>query len=86
VKAYFACALLIGFAAPICFGQFTPVIAKRRVVEEQLDADGNVLNRSETLGRYLRTSTTGTRDMTSTTPGARRLRVTICQINPRRTS
>ncbi len=60
MKTYFACALLIGFAAPICLGQFTPVIAKRRVVEEQLDANGNVLSRSETLGRYLRTSSGAT--------------------------
>lgn len=60
MKAYFACALLTGLAAPTCFGQFTPVIAKRRVIEEQLDANGNVLNRSETLGRYLRTSSGAT--------------------------
>jgi hypothetical protein len=60
MKAYFACALLIGFAASTCFGQFTPVIAKRRVIEEQLDASGNVLSRSETLGRYLRTSSGAT--------------------------
>ncbi len=71
MKAYFACALLIGFAAPICFGQFTPVIAKRRVVEEQLDADGNVLNRSETLGRYLRTSSGATLTQTYSTLNGR---------------
>jgi hypothetical protein len=37
-------------------GQVTPVVAKQRILQDVLDSKGNVVNHSETLGRYLRNS------------------------------
>jgi hypothetical protein len=42
--------------ATLCSAQFTPVVAKQRMVEDVLDENGNVLRHDETLGTYMRNS------------------------------
>jgi len=46
--------------ATLCSAQFTPVVAKQRMIQDELDADGNVVRHSETLGTYLRNSSGAT--------------------------
>jgi hypothetical protein len=55
MKAIALC-LIVAATMAYCQAQITPVVAKRRVIRDVLDADGNVVSHSLTLGRYLRNS------------------------------
>jgi hypothetical protein len=48
--------VLLTLGLLLCQAQVTPVVAKRRVVEDVLDSEGRVVSHSEMLGRYLRNS------------------------------
>jgi len=48
--------VLVGASALLCQSQVGPLVAKRRVVRDVLDSQGNVVKHSETFGSYLRNS------------------------------
>jgi len=47
-------------SAGFCRAQITPVVAKQRIVTDILDSEGNIVTHSETIGRYLRSSSGST--------------------------
>jgi len=51
---------LTTLGATRCSAQFTPVVAKQRTVQEELDANGNVVRHYETLETYMRNSSGAT--------------------------
>jgi hypothetical protein len=56
----FCFSILVAIAAVTCQAQVTPVVAKQRVTQDTLDAQGNVIKHRETLGIYLRNSSGST--------------------------
>jgi hypothetical protein len=63
--------VLVAISAALCQAQVTPVIAKQRIIQDVLDAQGNVVSHSETLGRYLRNSAGSTITQTYSSLGGK---------------
>jgi len=54
--------VVVNVGALLCQAQVGPLVAKRHVVRDVLDSEGNVVRHSETFGRYLRNSAGSTID------------------------